>query len=522
MIVATLNITGVHASVHSRKPITSGTVGATVNIQFDSTWSKYNKTYVWRGSGKIIDDLNATGVIPHEVVSSYGDHLMLGIYGYQGNLVQPSLWIDLGEILPGADPSGDESADPTLPAWAQIPQLIELELEKAKESGDFKGDKGDKGDPGEVKFLVVTELPETDTENAIYLVPVAESAEGNLFDEYIFVDGAWEKIGSTSVAVNLDEYVKNTDLASNTKAGVVRIMSDYGVMLISPTMGVIGVNSATEADIDAKSNSYKPISPLRLDYAIKKGLADNKETWTEEEKQAARELIGSASNDWATTDAVGLVRVGEGLFISSTTGKLNVNAAEQRHIDAKNSNGRVITPGNLDYAVKAALTANTKNLTDEEKAAVCSWVGAVQSMGAGSGWRVYGVYADGTPFPMPVVNAATTATIPWRGVNGTVIVGEPTANSHATTKGYVDGKFLEKVTTEGTWYDRVYAVDMTGTEQKMFDVSNSYVANSIAQRTQSGALAVNTPTTNYHATNKEYVDGLIAELVTRIEALESR
>jgi hypothetical protein len=65
-------------------------------------------------------------------------------------------------------------------------------------------------------------------------------------------------------------------------------------------------------------------------------------------------------------------------------------------------------------------------------------LGAVKKLGAGTGWRVYGVYTDGSEFAFPVVNADTPSTIPWRGVNGTVIVGKPTADNHAANKGYVD------------------------------------------------------------------------------------
>lgn len=99
-------------------------------------------------------------------------------------------------------------------------KAVEDALNAAKERGDFKGDPGPKGDPGAVKYVVVTELPETDTENAIYLLPNEDNAEGNVFDEYIFVDGKWEKIGSASVAVNLDEYVKISDMDALVKDSV--------------------------------------------------------------------------------------------------------------------------------------------------------------------------------------------------------------------------------------------------------------------------------------------------------------
>ena len=62
-------------------------------------------------------------------------------------------------------------------------KAVQKALQEAKDSGAFKGDPGPKGDPGVVKFVVVAELPETDTENAIYLVPVTDSTKDILLSE---------------------------------------------------------------------------------------------------------------------------------------------------------------------------------------------------------------------------------------------------------------------------------------------------------------------------------------------------
>jgi hypothetical protein len=72
--------------------------------------------------------------------------------------------------------------------------------------------KGDKGDAGAINFKVVNDLPSENIENAIYLVPSDREEDTSLFDEYIYVNGRWEKIGSAGIEINLDEYVKQTDL----------------------------------------------------------------------------------------------------------------------------------------------------------------------------------------------------------------------------------------------------------------------------------------------------------------------
>ena len=70
----------------------------------------------------------------------------------------------------------------------------------------IQGEKGDKGDAGVIEFIIVTELPTEDIKNAIYLVPSADTEGGDAFDEYIYVNGAWEQIGNAGVQIDLSQY----------------------------------------------------------------------------------------------------------------------------------------------------------------------------------------------------------------------------------------------------------------------------------------------------------------------------
>lgn len=73
-----------------------------------------------------------------------------------------------------------------------------------------KGDKGDKGDTGEVaiKFSVIDVLPESGEPGCMYLLHKDEVTDKNIFDEYMWIDGAWELIGDTGTTV-LDTYSTN-------------------------------------------------------------------------------------------------------------------------------------------------------------------------------------------------------------------------------------------------------------------------------------------------------------------------
>jgi hypothetical protein len=125
MNVGTVYVKDNGAVAADLRVITSGMVGASVRIVFDSTWEGYNKTLVWKAGDVTKDDTTASGVIPPEVLAVPGEQLVVGVYGVRDGVVTPTVYAKMGQILPGADPSGDESTDPTLPVWVQVQEDIE-------------------------------------------------------------------------------------------------------------------------------------------------------------------------------------------------------------------------------------------------------------------------------------------------------------------------------------------------------------------------------------------------------------
>ena len=218
---AIIQIYANQAAVTTLLPITAGTVGAQVVLHFDPAWDGYQKTLVWRGSGLTVDDTACTGRIPQEVLTQPHSQLLLGVYGVKEDKVLPTVWAELGEILPGADPSGDESADPSLPVWAQVRQEV----------ADVRQDQED----------VRQELAD--------------------------------------VRQDQTAFVKNTDYASNGKLGVVSIPGvyegKYGIVRHPDQRtypGGIAVQMADETDIEEGTQAYKPIVPANLPCAVKRGL----------------------------------------------------------------------------------------------------------------------------------------------------------------------------------------------------------------------------------------------------------
>lgn len=109
------------------EPLTSGMVGQPIEFEYSTDFDGLALTAVFTNGKTTIDVLNPSGecVIPHEVLDTVGTVVKVGIYAVKGNeLVIPTVYATIGIVLKGADPSGDVSADPTLPVWAQLQTLI--------------------------------------------------------------------------------------------------------------------------------------------------------------------------------------------------------------------------------------------------------------------------------------------------------------------------------------------------------------------------------------------------------------
>lgn len=76
------------------------------------------------------------------------------------------------------------------------------------------------------KTTVVDTLPQVENaeENTLYLVKSSET-EGNVYKEYLKINGKYELIGDTSVDIDLSGYVKETDIESITDEEIKQIVN---------------------------------------------------------------------------------------------------------------------------------------------------------------------------------------------------------------------------------------------------------------------------------------------------------
>lgn len=69
---------------------------------------------------------------------------------------------------------------------------------------------------------IVNSLPSTGASNILYLVPKTSIVDGNIYDEYLYIGGAWELIGSTGM--DLSGYVKSSEMHALTNSEITAII----------------------------------------------------------------------------------------------------------------------------------------------------------------------------------------------------------------------------------------------------------------------------------------------------------
>ena len=147
-----IKFTGATAIASNHEALTVGAVGLVVRFEFNSAWDGLHKIAVFHCGGVTKDVLDSSFPanicpIPWECLQEEGETLYCGVYGTDsnGNVIIPSKMARLGTVHPAADPTGDESIDPTLPVWQQALNMAQdamsLLAGKVNRSGDtMQGD----------------------------------------------------------------------------------------------------------------------------------------------------------------------------------------------------------------------------------------------------------------------------------------------------------------------------------------------------------------------------------------------
>lgn len=164
-----------------------------------------------------------------------------------------------------------------------------------------------------------------DAKTTVYVTPPKLASETEAGVILLATDIDISDGTSTNKAVTpaqLLNYVKKTDYAVDKgSAGTVYTdRSTYGVG--ASANGLLFIDGASQAQIKDKGTAYRPITPNNLDYAVKIGLTTNTQTWSNEEKVNARNLINAVSQTEIDTAIAGLGTVFDLKGTKSTASEL--------------------------------------------------------------------------------------------------------------------------------------------------------------------------------------------------------
>lgn len=87
-----------------------------------------------------------------------------------------------------------------------------LDNPETKNISGPQGERGPVGPAGAIKTLMVEELPEIGEEGVLYFVPKTDAEEKDLYDEYMWIDGAYEFLGSKTIKIDLDDYYTKNEV----------------------------------------------------------------------------------------------------------------------------------------------------------------------------------------------------------------------------------------------------------------------------------------------------------------------
>ena len=97
-----------------------------------------------------------------------------------------------------------------------------------------------------VVAMVVTELPTTDIKtNKIYLVKDS-TTEGDLYQEYLYVDGKWEKVGTHKQEVDLTDYAKKSEAVKSVETTTTGDLVQLNVIKVNTMQSNVNISAATQ------------------------------------------------------------------------------------------------------------------------------------------------------------------------------------------------------------------------------------------------------------------------------------
>lgn len=156
--------------------------------------------------------------------------------------------------------------------------------------------------------------------------------------EYIFTEkGEWDLIGDNSV--DLSNYVKNTDYASNAVAGLVKAASGNGVAV--DTNAMLFIAAATNEDINKEENARKPLVATSIPVFMKNyGILSRDQI-----PQMQSDIEGKVGfEDYAGEKNFGILKTYSGWGTTCVDGTLRTVKAAETEIKEESGSYKPLVP----------------------------------------------------------------------------------------------------------------------------------------------------------------------------------
>ena len=188
------------------------------------------------------------------------------------------------------------------------------------------------------EYMASTKVPiiQNPDSKTFYLVP--DGTGEDLFTEWVHLGNGWEIFGSAKI--DITPYVRNTDFATTSSAGIVKVNPSYGMgMCDIPNQNTLMVYKANSQAIKEGTQNHQPIVPATEHEAVFYGLAkaagDSTQasgsnavgTYTSGAKSAIQNMLGVVGkNDlpYVTPEMFGAI--GDGVTDDSEAVQSAVNA----------------------------------------------------------------------------------------------------------------------------------------------------------------------------------------------------
>ena len=187
------------------------------------------------------------------------------------------------------------------------------------------------GDITSFEFQVVDELPAIGTKGIIYLIPHPHD-DNDGYDEYIWIDDGFEKLGHTDIDLSNYATINYVDSALDNKIDDVQIdgtsivtngvaeipianINTFGVQKVNGVYGIassvngttLSINRSTPDNVKKGKETYKPIVPSNQHEAVFYGLtkaagvdmansANEIGQYTNDAKSAIKSMLGFATS----------------------------------------------------------------------------------------------------------------------------------------------------------------------------------------------------------------------------------